>query len=479
MSKCLSAFLYLCIAFSTYAQQKKLPVYAISSQYQIDRVRDTLSPKAGGIINLKMPVVKDSIVFHYDSQNRIFREQIWRLGPNYVLETRWSQLDTSRNFIEYHYDAKNRIVAKHYGSIEGSPYRGNRYYANPTIDYLVRIMRIDSFAFDSHDKQLFFRRYEPIDKEHGYYNMQLKEGWEKEYEYDELGRMIREKYFNWYENIKVKSNYQGMYYLDYRYTYVGTTSRIRARTYYYEGPNSFFIKDSLFTYDTKGRVTGCNQFGQFVTPTYTDYSLKSKSELINKTYYFDDYGSYETVYNRAGEGKKYDKNGRLRFNYAGTTGPLIDYCEYKGFGLLGGGTAAGMRFTPVVANYTTDEDNQVLARDSVYHHNEFYKYFETNAGTGFKFDTIYYVYKTETNPITSVKDQSEKTILDVYPNPVSSEVNILTNGQAGTLNLCSIDGLIYLTQEVHDKNILLNIASLPPGLYLLELNGYRKKLVIQ
>ncbi len=465
MGKIFTVLLLLNASFIAYSQVTKVPSYAIKNQYYIDNIRDTLNRKAGGNIRADKPIVKDSIIFYYNNSNQLIQEQIWKTGdPRYLY-------DTSRFFTIYKYDSLERLVSKRYGEINGSPHQDNPLYGNPTTHYSSQIVRIDSFAFDSRGNQLFFRKYELFDffnNSPSNVNMVVNHGWEKNYEYDELGRITRERSYKWVQNNKIIKNYQGIYDLDFNYRYIGNTPTIRARTYYrYNTSIPFYLKDSLFTYDTQNRITGCKQYGYPISAGNTDYSVKSG---FRDSIYYTNSG-LEFLYGDECFGTTLDHTGRLKYTYYGSKGPFKQYSSFKGFELYGEDTG------PLLINRQYDGSNNLLAIDSAYQYNVYNKL--QSVETGFRFDTTTYYDFRDIIVTTTIDKIHKEEYFHIYPNPASEKLNIISQTAHCSLNIYTIEGINVYRTELIDFFTELDISHLANGIYVLEVNNYRQKLLVR
>ncbi len=485
MEKFLSALFCLAASLTTFAQVTKLPTYAIRVQYPIDNIKDTIAPKAGGTVKANYYITKDSIIFHYNSSNLLEMEQIFRTTTLNANPIKVFYPDTSRFYRKYLYDSKNRTLSIQHWTIIGSPDPSNpRSWAPfPGGDtyYHHAIQRIDSFAYDSHDAHIFYRRYEPFNFSNSNFTMVIKDGWENDYQYDELGRLSKEDRSIWEQNTKYRIliNPDPITYV---YRYQGASNKILARKFYGYAPGYGFIigTDSLFTYDNLNRITSWKTFPYYHPMDGFDYS---KISYFDTTIYNGN--SYESNSRLTGSitnldtrvtcgGAKYDQLARVKFLYSGLLHSSLNSSEYNN---------CNSSFTigpnSRVHHYNDDNEGNLLSIDSAYASKEY-----TNGytlGGNIYFDTIaYYNFKKiEEDPTTSLTDQTHESIINVYPNPASYEVNILTNGKPAVLILYSMEGRICLSQEIKEEIIRLNISHLQSGIYILELNGHRKKLVIQ
>lgn len=73
--------------------------------------------------------------------------------------------------------------------------------------------------------------------------------------------------------------------------------------------------------------------------------------------------------------------------------------------------------------------------------------------------------------------------LSIIPNPAQNKVNVLlSHVQKGTIEVVGINGAVHFTQPIEYKSNLLDISSLPPGVYFVRINAENntitKKLVV-
>ncbi len=84
------------------------------------------------------------------------------------------------------------------------------------------------------------------------------------------------------------------------------------------------------------------------------------------------------------------------------------------------------------------------------------------------------------NPITTfTTNRSQKTTFQVFPNPANQLINIESSViEKAVLRLYNINGDLVESLPFRHPSFKLNIEKLSSGVYFLELNGVRKKLIV-
>lgn len=109
--------------------------------------------------------------------------------------------------------------------------------------------------------------------------------------------------------------------------------------------------------------------------------------------------------------------------------------------------------------------------------------FQTLTDNDFTFD-----YKYTDNPISnvSINENDQLTLLAIYPNPVSSDMNIQLDKTYNDINISIVNlfGDLVFSEKLKDKDLInLNLEHLSNGVYILfsEADGMatQRKLVIQ
>ncbi|TSA51154.1 MAG: T9SS C-terminal target domain-containing protein, partial [Sphingobacteriales bacterium] len=76
--------------------------------------------------------------------------------------------------------------------------------------------------------------------------------------------------------------------------------------------------------------------------------------------------------------------------------------------------------------------------------------------------------------IIAVEIHSTQTDWSIYPNPVSEQLTVNCNQFAGsTINLMDVFGRIIISQKINLKSEIINLKSIPSGIYFIELNDGR------
>jgi hypothetical protein len=514
----LSIFLFSLVSLGTNAQVTKLPTYAIQTISYIDAIRDTIGPMYGG--NLRSTdrpyEYKDSILFEYNPEGQLVRENIWRFSINKayrVLDsTGRTALDTYRDFREHEYDSKGRKVLVRHGKIYGSPYTynvnnwPNSYpYSGPV--YFEIIHKTDTIAYDSHDNKLYQRRYEMFDFGRGRFELVLKptnsfDETDIEYIYDEQGRIIEESHYYYQGGIRVLKQGNGaLVLLQFKYNYIGNSTRPSSKSYLYDGIEymreysvSWYItrKDSLLHYDAKGRYTGAGGgFGEPVKDQYGQVYIDYQQNLTENKYsvkgdsmvYLDDYGSFQRKFYDFYEGRRYHSDDRLYFNFKGDLDTNHRLCPFSN-------CARGIALYNV-NRYSKDPEGNILSRDSAYTH----LIYEDGVINGngqprpnnvmpFVFDTItYYDFKTKEDHETALLKKKSNyvshTRVEMYPNPVIDLLWVRSNF-GGVLRLYDHFGRLVLERTLlADTDNSIPLSGLNSGIYLAVYNEISQKLIVK
>ena len=79
--------------------------------------------------------------------------------------------------------------------------------------------------------------------------------------------------------------------------------------------------------------------------------------------------------------------------------------------------------------------------------------------------------------ISSTKN-STNNLINVYPNPSASEMNIdgLPSGDY-IINVYRADGSKVITQKISSSFSTINVSALPSGMYFLVINGFNAKFI--
>lgn len=60
----------------------------------------------------------------------------------------------------------------------------------------------------------------------------------------------------------------------------------------------------------------------------------------------------------------------------------------------------------------------------------------------------------------------------IHPNPTSTQITLTANTTITTLHIINTLGQLVLTHQPHTKETVVNIQHLPPGIYLIKINGF-------
>jgi hypothetical protein len=86
---------------------------------------------------------------------------------------------------------------------------------------------------------------------------------------------------------------------------------------------------------------------------------------------------------------------------------------------------------------------------------------------------------------TNINDKSSQLSIQLYPNPASELINIVSDQQLiKTLNIYRVDGTLLQSHQVNDFRCSLNIHQLPKGMYISEIitdtnNSISKKFIVE
>ena len=87
------------------------------------------------------------------------------------------------------------------------------------------------------------------------------------------------------------------------------------------------------------------------------------------------------------------------------------------------------------------------------------------------------IYGDTTVAVSGLKDILNPRTLELFPNPAESTVTV--KAKAGSLiGIYSMDGVLLLEQETHANNTVINITSLPAGLYVARSGESSKKFLV-
>jgi len=78
------------------------------------------------------------------------------------------------------------------------------------------------------------------------------------------------------------------------------------------------------------------------------------------------------------------------------------------------------------------------------------------------------------NPILGTTEQKKETELTIYPNPASDVVRI--SGEADKYTIYNLSGQMVKQGKAEES---IDVSDLLPGVYIIELDGVRKKLVVE
>jgi hypothetical protein len=59
----------------------------------------------------------------------------------------------------------------------------------------------------------------------------------------------------------------------------------------------------------------------------------------------------------------------------------------------------------------------------------------------------------------------------VYPNPATAQLTISATDNITNIAICNLLGQVVYEQEYNAQKMVVNVAELPNGMYLLKING--------
>ena len=67
----------------------------------------------------------------------------------------------------------------------------------------------------------------------------------------------------------------------------------------------------------------------------------------------------------------------------------------------------------------------------------------------------------------------------VYPNPAAKQLTISATNNITDVAICNLMGQVVYEQEYNARKVVVNVAELPRGMYLLKINGVVVKKFIK
>lgn len=143
-----------------------------------------------------------------------------------------------------------------------------------------------------------------------------------------------------------------------------------------------------------------------------------------------------------------------KFNTEKTTPGSVPFAyELKG-GLAGGPEAACSTFEDNIGNYVSSE------------YCTYYNAAFTSA--------LAYINKIENNLVLSTP-KKEQTTLRAFPNPVQTELNVISTNVTDSFSIVNSAGQSIVTKEGQDK-IVFNVEGLAPGVYSVKRHSDKKQV---
>jgi choice-of-anchor B domain-containing protein len=179
-------------------------------------------------------------------------------------------------------------------------------------------------------------------------------------------------------------------------------------------------------------------------------------------------------------------NPQIHTEYIGNT-EAIDHNGYVKNGLYyQAGYSSGLRVVDVtdIANenifevgfFDTYPQNNSLGFDGLWN---VYPYFESNNLVLSDIDTGFYLVRSSS---LSADDFNIENDLEIYPNPSSGNVNILTNNAPlKTIKIFNQLGqLVFSKYQIEDFNYSFNVSEFSSGVYFVQINNAKgKKLIVK
>lgn len=485
------------------AQVTKLPMYAILERYdgldiyQNNYQLDTLLPRGGARMGNTAILITDSVRFTYDQQGQLVREDIFRrdfrFADEYVSEDyRGTAIedykrDTSRYYRIHTYDDKGRkISVRHYQVYGKTKY--NCTWLND-CEYVPIVVQIDSAAYDSYDNLSSRLTYETV-CDRGYFtnpNYRVIDSLklivkntstgvvpfetgdlDVDRTYDILGRIVTEKWYTTFNgNRSLRGDADGTF--DFEYRYEGNSRKmVSRRSSAYQTSNGFaIIIDSSFVYDAKGRVLDADRYlnyNQLLTDIdgfqfWRNVTLLTY-EHVDGGVYLDNEYSYQVKRNKNCGGEKFYPNGKVFYAFNRDFNPKLNLCS----------STSGF-FTPAfIHHYQFDTVGNILSE-----YNTRYGLYGEKA----TFDTIAYHDFKQLNDLLLTHNEWYKNInmIELYPNPAQAWVRVGGMKTPTTIQIIGMDGQVAKQEEITSYAQQINITDLSPGVYIMQANGQRKKLI--
>lgn len=489
-------FLSICLGSGFFAdlgaQVTKVPSYGIQKIY--DRGSDYYDTTAKNSIGLSLFRV-DSIRYFYNEKYQLVFEKLYRIQyrtfDGLVLEDFHG--DTARYYRIHKYDSKGRKTSTRHGQVFGAPNDIFCFFIKGCL-YESYIVRLDSnFYDDAHGGiQHFSRRYEVrnpsqvanyLTRDTASKNMVIKnpdiategfgfyQNFELGYEFDALGRITRAIRYIWSNNYKFIDKTSANGNPDYLISYIGNTNKILKRVNHTGNARTWI--DTLFAQDSFGRILSCQS--KLIDSTNNPIKYYYYNWVTGGLYLPHNMG-YQIKNYGVCIGRKNYPNGRLFYTFTGDPNGQLNLCSNR----PGGGVATINK----VNHYMLDSEGNVLAADSSgiqqFNFADGYDFASANNIGYHCFDsTAFFDFKSIV--VLDSKETMKQEFLDFqyWPNPTTNTLSIKGGILSGNISLFGIDGKLWFSKmrEFNQENI--SLPPLPEGLYLLEVGGIRKKLLIQ
>lgn len=485
------------------AQVTKLPMYAILERYdgldiyQNNYQLDTLLPRGGARIGNTALLITDSVRFTYDQQGRLVREDIFRrdfrFADEYVSEDyRGTAIedykrDTSRYYRIHTYDDKGRKVSVRHYQVYGKT-KYNCTWLND-CEYVPIVVQIDSAAYDSYDNLSSRLTYEtvldriyfghPKNRVADSLKLIVKNTYsgiipfktgdlDVDRTYDILGRIVTEKWYTTFNGKRsLRGDADGTF--DFEYRYEGNSKKmVSRRSSAHHSSNGFaIIIDSSFVYDAKGRVLDADRYlnyNQLLTDIdgfqfWRNVTLLTAKHVDGGVYLDNEY-SYQVKRNQNCGGQKFYPNGKLHFEFYANLNEKLNLCA-----------ATHTRFSipHSIHHYQFDSEGNILNEDSILQ------------GNYARFDTISYYDFRPLKEVLAIQEglykNKDMVVLELYPNPAQTWVRVGGLKVPTNVQIFGMDGQLIRQEEVTSNMVQIDISDIPLGVYILQANGQRKKMI--
>jgi photosystem II stability/assembly factor-like uncharacterized protein len=101
--------------------------------------------------------------------------------------------------------------------------------------------------------------------------------------------------------------------------------------------------------------------------------------------------------------------------------------------------------------------------------NPLFSIFFPDANTGYAVGRYGTILKTDDGggPVGVIENKPTSKTLKLYPNPAHKNLTI-EPVEKGVLYICNLNGTLFLQKEITKSNTIIDISSLPNGIYVLK-----------